>query len=558
MSHETPIRALDPLEIRVTGGLVRGVSERGIRAWRGIPYAAAPMGPRRFRAPAPVEPWPGVRDATEFGPVAPQSHKGQFIGAHPRIPQSEDCLNLNVMAPDAAVEDGDLRPVMVFIHGGAYSVGSSRETPRQGEGLVRRGGIVFVGINYRLGALGYLDFTRYSTPERPFESNLGLRDQVAALAWVRANIRAFGGDPEAVTLFGESAGGNAVTTLMTVPAAAGLFQRAIAQSSPPNAVYPPALTSEWAATFVGILAEQTPGVADDAADLVHPAAQLVSERASRDDHGARALLPEAVEPPVASGLTDADAVRLLLEAGPARLARAATTLTVRSPDLYPGTIPLCPVIDGDFLPERPLDAFRDGRAHRIPLIIGTNEREGSLFSGRIDILASTPPRMRAVFANTKKKAKKALKAQYPGIPAARASLDFGGDYSFWYPSVKVGERHSRYAPVHFYRFDAAPRLLRRMGLDATHGLELFPLFDRLDGWFGRGMTVLGGRRAFKAIGARMQGWWLSFARTGTPDAAWPVYTEAERLTLIIDTRDRVVADPNAERRIAWGAFVPHV
>ncbi|WEO78557.1 carboxylesterase/lipase family protein [Cryobacterium sp. SO2] len=543
MTSDTGTRALDPLEVRVSGGLVRGVRERGIRAWRGIPYAAAPVGPLRFRAPVPPEPWRGVRDAAGFGPVATQSHKGQFIGAHPRIPQSEDCLNLNVIAPDRPSDDGALCPVMVFVHGGAYSVGSSRENPRQGEGLVRRGGIIYVGLNYRLGALGYLDFSRYSTPERPFESNLGLRDQVAALAWVRANIRAFGGDPDAVTLFGESAGGNAVTTLMTVPAAGGLFQRAIAQSSPPNAVYPPALTAEWAATFVGILAEQTLGAPETGAAPVHPAAQLANH---------------PVEPPVSSGLTDAEAVRLLLDADPARLAGATTTLTVRSPDQYPGTIPLCPVIDGDFLPERPLDAFRDGRAARIPLIIGTNEREGSLFSGRIDILASTPPRMRAVFANTKKKARKALKAQYPGIPAPRAALDFGGDYSFWYPSVKVGERHSRYAPVHFYRFDAAPRLLRRMGLDATHGLELFPLFDRLDGWFGRGMTVLGGRRAFKAIGARMQGWWLAFAATGTPGDGWPEYTETERLTLIIDTRDRVESDPHAERRVAWGKFVPHV
>ena len=549
MTSHAGARTLDPLEVRVSGGLVRGVSERGIRAWRGIPYAAAPVGALRFRAPAAAPPWPGVRDATEFGPVAIQSHRGQFIGAHPRIPQSEDCLNLNVIAPDAPIDDAALRPVMVFVHGGAYSVGSSRENPRQGEGLVRRGGILYVGINYRLGALGYLDFSRYSTAERPFESNLGLRDQVAALAWVRANIRAFGGDPDAVTLFGESAGGNAVTTLMTVPAAAGLFQRAIAQSAPPNAVYPPALTAEWAATFVGILAEQTLGAPETGATAVHPAAQRANPAAEP---------PVDAESPVRLGLTDAEAVRLLLEAAPARLAGATTTLTVRSPDQYPGTIPLCPVIDGDFLPERPLDAFRDGRAHRVPLIIGTNQREGSLFSGRIDILASTPPRMRAVFANTKKKAKKKLKAQYPGMPASRAALDFGGDYSFWYPSVKVGERHSRYAPVHFYRFDAAPRLLRRMGLDATHGLELFPLFDRLDGWFGRGMTVLGGRRAFKAIGARMQGWWLSFAATGVPDTAWPAYTEVDRLTLVINTHDSVESDPQAERRIAWGAFVPHV
>lgn len=507
---------VDRLTRRTASGSVRGVVERGVLAWRGIPYAAAPVGPNRFRAPRPAEPWTGIRAAHEFGPVAPQSHRGQFIGAHPRIPQSEDCLNLNVLAPDAPVDSTALRPVMVFIHGGAYSVGSSREVPHQGEGLVRRGGIVYVSLNYRLGALGYLDFTRYSTAERPFDSNLGLRDQVAALRWVQENIRAFGGDPDAVTLFGESAGANAVTTLMTVPAAAGLFHRAIAQSAPPNAVYPRELTARWAGEFV---------------DSIAPSTDARSTR---------------------------EAARLLLETDTARLAEATTALTLRTPDQDPGTIPLCPVIDGDFLPERPLDAFRDGRAHRVPLIIGTNAREGSLFSGRIDILATTPARIRAIFKKTTKKARRTLKAQYPGIPALRAALDFGGDYSFWYPSVKVAERHSRYAPVYFYRFDAAPRLVRLMGLDATHGLELFPLFDRLNGWPGRGMTLLGGRRAFRDIGARMQRWWIDFAATGVPGANWPRYDESNRETLIIDAADRIEADPGAERRLAWGAFVPHV
>ena len=514
----------DPgLDVRVANGLLRGVRERGVLSWRGIPYAAAPVGDRRFRAPQPAPPWSGVRDAGHWGLIAPQSHKGQFRGAHPSVPQGEDCLNLNVIVPDEQMSPGStrqdaLRPVMVFIHGGAYSVGSSREVPHQGEGLVRRGGIVYVSLNYRLGALGYLDFTRFSTPEHPFESNLGLRDQVAALRWVRENIRSFGGDPDAVTLFGESAGGNAVTTLMTVPSAAGLFHRAIAQSAPPNAVYPSDLTTRWADDFVNsLLGGVAPG-----------------------------------------SYSAEDAARRLRSAEPAALAAATTALTVRAPDQDPGTIPLCPVIDGDFLPERPLDAFRDGRAARIPLIIGTNAREGSLFSGRIDILATTPPRIRAIFKKTTKKAKKALKAQYPGIPALRAALDFGGDYSFWYPSVKVGERHSRYAPVYFYRFDAAPRLLRWMGLDATHGLELFPLFDRLDGWFGRGMTMLGGRRAFQAIADRMQGWWLGFVHDGVPAADWPRYDETTRCTLVIDQSDRIASDPNRERRLAWGRFVPHV
>jgi para-nitrobenzyl esterase len=507
------------LEIGVTGGVVRGVLRRGLRMWRGIPYAAPPLGELRFLAPRPVTPWRGVLDAAEFGAVAPQDRNGQFLGPRPGIRMDEDCLSLNVIAREHPAEE--LAPVMVFVHGGAYSVGSSRETPRQGEGLVRRGGVVFVNLNYRLGALGYLDFTSYSTVERRFDSNLGLRDQVAALEWVRDNIRAFGGDPERVTLFGESAGGNAVTTLMTVPSASGLFARAIAQSSPANAIYPAEVTAKWAGDFVELLSEEV----DDASTE------------STSPEGAAAMLVDAVAE---------------------HLVRATTRMQLRAPDREPGTICLSPVIDGDFLPERPLDAFKAGRAHPVPLVIGTNDREGSLFTGRLDILATTPSRIRAIFARTRKKARKRLKAQYPGLPAKRPAADFGGDYAFWFPSVKVAERHSRFAPVYFYRFDIAPRLVRLLGFDATHGLELFALFDRMDGRFGRAMGLLGGRRAFKRAGRRMQEHWLGFARDGEMAADWPRYTARRRRTLVIDEEDRVELDPRAERRLAWQEFVPHV
>jgi para-nitrobenzyl esterase len=508
-----------PLEVAVTGGAVRGIARRGLRMWRGIPYAAPPVGSLRLRAPRPVVPWERVRDASDFGSVAPQSREGNFIGASRRAPLSEDCLTINVMRP---ATDATGLPVMVFVHGGAYSVGSSSEYPRNGETLVREGDVVYVSFNYRLGALGYLDFTRFSTPERPIESNLGLRDQVAALQWVRDNIAAFGGDSANVTLFGESAGANAVTTLMAVPAASGLFARAVAQSAPPNAIYPPEVTAEWANEFV----------------------ELLTESIDRD----------GVE-----STSDDLAGQLLTEASATELVEAAVALTLRTPDAHPGTIALSPVIDGDFLPERPLDAFKEGRATPVPLIIGTNDREGSLFTGRLDILATTPPRIRAIFRRTKKKARKAIKAEYPGLPDRRAAADFGGDYAFWYPTIKVAERHSRYQPVHFYRFDIAPRLVRWAGYDATHGLELYAIFDRMDGWFGRTMTALGGRRAFKATSRRMRAHWLRFAHDGSVnEAAWPRYDEQTRQTLIIDETDRVESDPRQSRRLAWQAFVPHV
>lgn len=500
----------------MTGGEVEGVVRRGLRMWRDIPYAAPPLGELRFRAPQPVAPWKGVRDATHFGPVAPQDRNGQFAGPPTSVSMSEDCLTVNVIAPTS---HGDNLPVMFWIHGGAYSVGSARQIQGQGEALAT-GGVIFVNLNYRLGALGYLDFTSFSTPDRIFESNLGLRDQVAALEWVRDNIRAFGGNPDNVTIMGESAGANAVTTLMATPAARGLFARAIAESAPPDAVYTRALTAEWAQEYVELLSE-------------------IVDNQSTDSTSAE------------------DAGELLLSATPEQLVAATTRMQLLSPDKHPGTIALCPVIDGHFLPERPLNAFMEGRAHPVPLIIGTNDREGSLFRGRLDILATTPPRIRAIFARTRKKARKAVKAQYPGLPARRPAADFGGDYAFWFPSVKVAERHSRFAPVYFYRFDIAPRLMRMAGLDATHGLELFALFDLADTWRARGIGLLGGRRAFKRAGERMRHHWVSFAQDGTL-ADWPKYTPAKRRTLIIDSVDRIEEDPRGERRKAWNEFVPHV
>jgi len=505
------------VRVEVTGGVVEGSLRRGLRMWRGIPYAAPPTGGRRFQAPEPVVPWHDVRDASEFGPIAPQDRDGQFR-VRTNAPMSEDCLTLNIIAPPSR---NGLLPVMVFIHGGAYSVGSAREILKQGEGLVARGNVIFVNFQYRLGGLGYIDMTAFATRSRAFDSNLGLRDQVAALEWVHMNIRGFGGNPERVTIFGESAGGNAVTTLMTVPKTKDLFWRAIAQSSPTNAIYPPEVTAIWAKQFVELLSEQV----DNSS----------TESTASEDVG-----------------------ELLMSAPVAQIVRATTRLQLMTPDRFPGTVCLAPVIDGEFLPERPLDAFKEGRAHRVPLIIGTNDREGSLFRGRLDILATTPPRIRAIFARTRKRSRRALKAEYPGLPVRRAAADFAGDFAFWYPSIKVAERHAQFVHVWFYRFDIAPRLLRIMGLDATHGLELFALFDRMNGLLGRGLGILGGRRAFARAGHRMQRRWLSFASGDAPGKDWPKYTRRRRRTLIIDREDRVEEDPRRERRIAWHGVVPHV
>jgi para-nitrobenzyl esterase len=512
------------LEVEVTGGTVRGVLEGDTLVWRGVPFAAPPVGELRLRVPHPVVPWNGVRDCSHYGKIAPQSAWPFRIG-EPDF--SEDCLTLNVLVSASARTTTRALPVMVFIHGGGYSTGSSRDFSGQGAGFVRAGRVVYVSFNYRLGALGYLDFSRYSSHERPLDSNLGLRDQVAAFEWVRDNIAAFGGDPDNVTIFGESAGGNAVTTLLATPSAGSLFARAIAQSAPPNAVYSPRLTAEWAGEFVTILRN------------------VVANRVPRATRAGP--FPSAAEP--SDLLTSATATELV---------RASLTLQTRTPDEYPGAFCFAPVVDGTFLPEPPMIAIREGRASRVPLIIGTNDREGSIFRGRINILPQSPRRLRALFGRAPRNSRAPMRCAYPGIPARRPAADFGGDYGFWYPSVRAADFHSRHAPVHAYRFDFAPRLLRAVGLDATHGSEMFGLFDSMDVPLARAMTVLGDRERYVSAGERMRNYWLSFADNGALPETWPPYTEHDRVTLIIDAVDRREADPRQERRLAWNGFLPEL
>ncbi|MBC7723556.1 MAG: carboxylesterase/lipase family protein [Burkholderiaceae bacterium] len=494
----------DPLRVRLTSGEVRGIRSGGVRLWRGIPFAAPPVGALRFRGPRPVKAWRGIRVMEEFGPIAPQDRAGPFAGAAPAVERSEDCLTVNVAAPARNLTS---LPVMVFIHGGAYSVGAPSGVPGRGENFVRRG-VVHVTFTYRLNAFGYVDLSDYG-----FDSNLGLRDQVAALEWVRDNIAAFGGDPANVTVYGESSGGNAVTTLLATPAAAGLFARAIAQSPPAAAVYPAETTARWAAEFMRIL-----GITPDTAP--------------------------------------ATAAQALLAAPADDLVRAARLLFARVPDTDPGTQAFCPVVDGEYLPRLPLDAFRDGLTHPVPLLIGTNDREGSIFTGRRTILATTPRRMRGLLQSRPADVAARVLAEY-GYPSRRGALDFGGDFAFWIPTLHAADGHSRVAPTHLYRLDAAPRLLRVLGLDATHGLDLLTVFGRTRTTVGRLLGLLGGGAALLGVSKRMQDHWYRFAVDGTVDPAWPAWTPQTRECLVfggaIRGADRIEADPRASRRKAWTA-----
>lgn len=505
-------------EAKTTAGILRGHAGRGVHAWRGIRYAAPPVGSRRLRAPEPPEPWEGVQDAVTFGPVPPQERVGEFLGAGRHTPMAEDCLTLNVVAPSAPAETP--RPVMVWFYGGAFVLGAASAPTYRGHDLVRGGDVVYVSVNYRLGGLGYLDFSSFSTPERAFDTNLGLRDQIAALRWVQDNIAAFGGDPDNVTIFGESAGAISVTTLMTVPAARGLFHRAIAESSAPGLAWSAERAGGWARQYLRALADvngiPVPGV--DREPLPAVTAARLLDAASTDD----------------------------LLAASRRMRHAA--------DDTPGVLLTAPTVDGDLLPEAPLDAFAAGRSHPVPLIIGTNDTEGRLFELpglRLDLLVSDE-RADALFAATQPEVGEQVLAAYRGTSHRQ---DLGGDYMFWYPSVQVMEAHAASGnPVYAYRFDLAPRLLRLLGLRATHGTEIYPVFGLGDSRAGRVLTMLGGRRSLRALSARMQREWTSFAHDGAPAGFWPRYTGDTRLTRILDATDRVESDPRRDRRLAWRGF----
>ena len=312
------------LNVETRRGWVRGTLEGDVRVFRGIPFAKPPVGSRRFAAPEPPEPWRDVRDATRFGPASHQANRplAPILGILVDE-ESEDCLNLNVWAPAPA--DGARRPVMVWIHGGAWVIGSGSERTYDAAHLVRRGDVVVVTINYRLGPFGFLR-TRELGGEIDATGNEAMLDQVAALEWVRDEIAAFGGDPGNVTVFGESAGSVNIACLLTMPRARGLFHRAVLQSGSLNLTRPPS-------TALGVT---------------------------------RQILAEV-------GLSPADARRL--RDVPAKdLMAAANAVAGRS--VIP---PFSPVADGELIPARPFAAIAEGSARGVPLIVGTNLEEMKLY-----------------------------------------------------------------------------------------------------------------------------------------------------------------------------------
>ncbi|MBO0676585.1 carboxylesterase/lipase family protein [Mycolicibacterium sp. S2-37] len=493
-----PAVAEFPTVVNTALGRLRGTTEGGVSVWRGVPYAHQPVGERRFAAPVPLDPWRGVRDAVEHGPIPPQGRS--FVGGGRDDPKVRDeaCLTVTVWSPDTT---GAL-PVMVWLPGGAFVYGAGQLQLYNGSRLAANGNVVVVNVTYRLGVFGGLDLGALGDG---FDDNLCLRDQIAALRWVRDNIAAFGGDPERVTLFGESAGATSVLALLASPAAGGLFARAIAQS--------PAL----------------PLIADR---------QIRTERAHRFLAGLGVPLDEVKSLPQR---------RLRRAAGELQRESAADTPTLAY-GLTHGV---------DLLPRHPLDAARAGAVARVPLIIGTNSHEASMFAwGKPPMLPTTPEGVDAWFARCAPDARERILAAYPDFPRRRALIAIGSDVMFGAPTWAFVDAYSAHARTHVYRFDHTTFTLRALGLGATHGSEIVHVQHSYTSYLGRKLHPLG-RRVLPSVGRRMQRTWLDFATRGWESGEawrddWPLYDAVSRRTRVIrSARDDSVDDPDAVRRAAW-------
>ena len=487
------------LTVQVRQGILKGTTENGTNVWKGIRYAQPPVGTLRFKAPQLLPAGKEIIDATHFGnieaqPKTPLRGKG--------VP-SEDCLFLNIWSSNSGTGK---KPVFFWVHGGGFTMGSGSDGLYDGSSLARNGDIIVFTFNYRLGPLCFLDLSVLDNDSLKFDCNLGLRDQVAALKWVRENISAFGGDPDNITIAGESAGGTSILTLMATPYAKGLFQKAIVESA--------------------------------------------SAKGASDREAIASITKEYLQ---VLGIS-ADNISKLYTL-PADSFFAATKELVAK---YHWSLRdfriFCPVIDGDFLPITIDEAIKNGAAKEIPMMIGTNKNECNLFA----LLRGNKPTIEktAKFLTLHGfKDIPSITSLYAEYPSRNAMLAILTDGQFRIPSILSAEAQSTFAPVYMYRFDWSSSTLRSFGLYACHGIELPFVFDSFHSGLGKLVKLGSNHLRVKALSEKMQASWINFTKTGNPSTAdyqWPKYDTVNRNTLLFDNNIEVVSDPASPQRIAWG------
>jgi para-nitrobenzyl esterase len=491
---------------KIKQGEVHGREKEGVRLFGAIPYATPPTGPRRFRAPEPPDGWTGVRDARRFGPAAPQPPSDGLTG-NPQVQWNEDCLTLNVCTP--AVDEAR-RPVLVWIHGGGFRSGQGAIPWYNGTSFALRGDIITVSLNYRLGALGFAPVDEFGGPEYAGAGLNGIRDQIAALQWVRENIAAFGGDPERVTIAGESAGGMSVGTLLGCPAAAGLFHQAIAQS---GATYTPLSRAQGAALaqrFIGAL-----GVRSMHDLVTAPVERILDAQVALERQSRRGELA----PHLGIGLAG---------------------------------MPFQPVVDGRVLPQPPLNAVRAGLSSGVRVLVGTNRDEMTLFP----VGATDEARVRRIATRLFTDADAALaayRAEWPGASPEELVTAIMTDRFFRIPAVRLAEAQAAHGGTAYqYLFTWQSRAFDGR-LKATHALEIPFMFNNLER-AGTDLFLGPGPRPH-ALADAMHAAWIAFIRTGDPACAavgeWPAYHAAHRAVMELGDRIALRTDPYGATRALW-------
>lgn len=503
----------NPAIVSTKSGRIEGNYEDGQYVFKGIPYAAATVGNLRWQAPKPVMPWSGVRSAKKFGSVAPQNPMlgtealADFVVTEP---QDEDCLFLNIWTPDT---EKVRRPVMLWIHGGAFIIGSGSQEMFRGNTLVRRGDVVLITINYRMGALGFMNLKEITRGAIPATGCEGLLDQIAALDWVRENIEAFGGDPDNITVFGESAGAMSIGDLLGMPAAKGKFQKAILESG--------------GAGTVGLLE-----------DSVATAAQFL------DILGLKR--------------TDADALYALTIR---QILAAQQKLGAIMHEKDNRITPFQPVVDGIVMPEIPIHAIQKGAASGIPTLAGTNLDEFKLFNaidrsfrkmdeaGMMQRLETIIPSNHISDVITAYRRERSQRGEATGAGDILTAVQT--DYMFRIPVLQLVEAQCRnQQPAYNYLFTwKSPLMKGRLG--ACHTLEIGFVFGNYDERFcGAGPDA-------DVLSQKMQDAWIAFARTGNPSCAslgsWEPYGD-RRTVMVLDERCRLETAPYEEERRAWDSF----
>ncbi|UCC17950.1 MAG: carboxylesterase/lipase family protein [Dehalococcoidales bacterium] len=495
--------------VQTKAGKLRGTYEDGLFVFRGVPYAVPPVGKLRWMPPTPLESWDGVRPAEKFGPTSIQQvMQMSFTGREPENePQSEDCLYLNIWSPGL---DDQKRAVMVWIHGGGYTMGSGSSSMHPGDVLPKRGDVVMVTINYRLGVLGFLNLKEVTGGKIPATGNEGLLDQVAAVRWVRDNIAAFGGDPDNITVFGESAGAMSIGGLLAMPAAKGLFHKAILQSGA-NTVRP----------------------LDEAVKVTNLFLKEFGISAT-DTDALMSLTPEAI-------LKGQQAFPLGIQRNGIKGA------------------PSQPVVEGDVLPDYPLDAIADGSARGVITLSGSNLDEMKIF--QMTRPGSTNPDESEIATRLAS----LLPSEYiPGLISAyrEARSNRGMDASpneiliaiqtdlqFRMPGVRVAEAQSALKqPAYNYLFtweSAIP------GMGACHALDVGFVFGNMSKEFhGTGPEA-------DELSGIIQDAWLAFAKTGNPSCPssgeWPEYGD-DRRTMMLGRKCYVAEAPYEEEKRAWNSI----